>query len=548
MEASQSFKNRTMESSIVMDSSTRLRGSVVVERGHQRKTSGSFIHDSINSSVDFPAYIPWQTLSTDLSDRLRQGSVRINRSNIVEWATIKEETERSPLLDQLARKYEPTSASDDSSGSDYSKPGVTEALRGGSSWRVGAFLLVNAALGAGVLNYPVAYDRLGGLTAATLVQLVIIAMLATTMLILIYCSDINNDSTYHDVLLSMCGKRAQQLAAASIMCTCFGINVTFLIIIGDQYDRMFATYMGPQFCHTWYLNRNFTISITAIVCIWTMCYFKRLDFLRYASTLGVFAMLYVVFLNVYEYLILDTKPGPIKTSPGSMVSLFAALPVVCFAYQTHEIVVPIYACMADRKLKSFSKATALALFLLFFLYCLSGTFGYLTFGAYVSPDIMQMFDARDPVVAAGIFALIIKMITTYAPLMFCGRGALDGLYAELSKLSAEDFIGGELRRRIIITSVWNAVVLLLSIVTPNITIAIELLGSLASCNVFVFPGLCMVALAKRMSRLGTNVLFSKALHIYGLLVILTGAFIFVIVFIQVINDLLYSEGEALLCK
>ncbi|CAG2101308.1 unnamed protein product [Medioppia subpectinata] len=448
-------------------------------------------------------------------------------------------------------------------------------------------------------------------------------MLASTMLILIYCSDINNDSTYHDVLLSMCGKRAQQLAAASIMCTCFGINVTFLIIIGDQYDRMFATYVGSQFCHTWYLNRNFTISVTAIVCIWTMCYFKRLDFLRYASTLGVFAMLYVVFLNIYEYLILETTPGPIKTSPTSIVSLFAALPVVCFAYQTHEIVVPIYACMADRKLKSFSKATALALVLLFVLYCLSGTFGYLTFGAYVSPDIMQMFDARDPVVAAGIFALIIKMITTYAPLMFCGRGALDGLYAEITKLSTEDFIGGELKRRIIITSIWNTVVLILSIVTPNITIAIELLGifaliikmittyaplmfcgrgaldglyaeitklstedfiggelkrriiitsiwntvvlilsivtpnitiaiellgSLAACNVFVFPGLCMVALAKRMAHFGDHVLFSKGLYIYGFLVIITGAFIFVIVFIQVINDLLYSEGETLLCK
>lgn len=37
---------------------------------------------------------------------------------------------------------------------------------------MGAFLLVNAALGAGVLNYPVAYDRLGGLTISTAVQLV----------------------------------------------------------------------------------------------------------------------------------------------------------------------------------------------------------------------------------------------------------------------------------------------------------------------------------------------------------------------------------------
>jgi amino acid permease len=37
---------------------------------------------------------------------------------------------------------------------------------------VGAFLLVNAALGAGVLNYPVAYDRLGGIGFSTFVQIV----------------------------------------------------------------------------------------------------------------------------------------------------------------------------------------------------------------------------------------------------------------------------------------------------------------------------------------------------------------------------------------
>lgn len=41
--------------------------------------------------------------------------------------------------------------------------------------------------------------------------------------------------------------------------------------------------------------------------------------------------------------------------------------------------------------------------------------------AHICFLLQQMFDARDPVVAVGIIALIIKMITTYAPLMFCGR-------------------------------------------------------------------------------------------------------------------------------
>ena len=43
----------------------------------------------------------------------------------------------------------------------------------GVNWGFASFLLVNAALGAGVLNYPVAYDRIGGITSATFIQLVL---------------------------------------------------------------------------------------------------------------------------------------------------------------------------------------------------------------------------------------------------------------------------------------------------------------------------------------------------------------------------------------
>lgn len=42
----------------------------------------------------------------------------------------------------------------------------------GTSWPVAAFLLVNAALGAGVLNYPYAYDKAGGVYFAAFLQIV----------------------------------------------------------------------------------------------------------------------------------------------------------------------------------------------------------------------------------------------------------------------------------------------------------------------------------------------------------------------------------------
>ena len=45
--------------------------------------------------------------------------------------------------------------------------------------------------------------------------------------------------------------------ATSVIVTiyCFGTCITFLIIIGDQFDRAFASLVGNDYCHTWYYNR-----------------------------------------------------------------------------------------------------------------------------------------------------------------------------------------------------------------------------------------------------------------------------------------------------
>lgn len=373
------------------------------------------------------------------------------------------------------------------------------------------------------------------------------------MFILIYCADLNKDASYHDVLLSMCGKRCQQLSAFSIMLTCYGICVTFLIIIGDQYDRIFTSHLTE--C-VWYVDRRFTISITAFTLILPMCYFQRLDFLKYAGTLGVFSMLYVVFLNVYEYFLLrDDTIVPVVTDQAqpSTFSVIACIPVICFAYQCHEVVVPVYSCMEEkqRNMKNFAKATALTLGLLFVLYCTAGTFGYLTFGSNVTADIMVQYDASDPFVMIGILALIIKMITTYPPMIVCGRGALDGLYAEFTNMPADKFITGEFTRRLVITSIWFVTSLLVALFTPNIAVVIELLGSLASANVFIFPSLCLMAIAKRhrstLSR-STRIFF----NLFAASLIVMGITTFFLVLIQVHHDLVDASTKGIthdvLCK
>ena len=64
-----------MDSSVVTidNSMKKPRISNISERSHQRvqNVAASFLHESITSSVDFPAYISWQTLSAGLSENLR---------------------------------------------------------------------------------------------------------------------------------------------------------------------------------------------------------------------------------------------------------------------------------------------------------------------------------------------------------------------------------------------------------------------------------------------------------------------------------------------
>lgn len=502
---------------------------------YRHGSGGNFIQDSFHSSTDFPTYIVWQTLSTDLSERMRQGSVRLSRTNTLEYAPITEENgEKAPLLNG------PDEAS-------FSESTIsTPAIQQGVAWTVAAFLLVNSALGAGVLNYPAAYDRAGGILAATLLQILMICLNVVTMLILGYCSDLNGDTTFHDVLLTTCGRRAQQVAAVSILLSCYGISITFLIVIGDQYDRLFASLFGPVFCHEWYLNRQFTVFATAVLFIMPLCYFQRLDFLKYASSLGIFVMLYPVFLTIFIFTTEELEPVTMKTKPDNLIDLVITLPVICFAYQAHEVVVPIYANMRDRRLANLAKATILTTAFLFIIYTLMGTFGYMAYGSAVKPDIMQMFDASNPWVLFGIGALIVKMVTTYPLLTFCGRGAFDGLYAELTKVPAKEFIEGEPRRRVFITTGWFLTTVALATFTSNVGVVIELLGCLAAANIFIFPGLCLLGVFHQQEKFGLK--RPMTVFAIGAVMVVIGSFIFGVVLLNTImQDITKGSSHHLLC-
>ena len=158
------------------------------------------------------------------------------------------------------------------------------------------------------------------------------------------------------------------------------------------------------------MQRSFTTSVCACFLILPMCYSKKIDFLRIPSTLGVFAIFYLVGLSIHEYYTGKYEPGQIKTHPSSWTDVFLVVPTICFCYQCHVSVIPIYSCMKNRTTKSFTIAVSVAIVICVTCYTIFAIFGYLTFGSKVNEDILMSYKGSG-LVYAGMYAISLKMIT-----------------------------------------------------------------------------------------------------------------------------------------
>ena len=129
-------------------------------------------------------------------------------------------------------------------------------------------------------------DYLGGIFYGTFFNIVIVTLVMPTMYAIVYCAELYGVTTYHEVLGIMCGKGVEKVVVLTLIVTSFAVCVSYLILIGDQFDRIFLTFFGSEFCQHWYMNRKFTITLVSVLFIWPMTYFKRIHFLNYVMKLG----------------------------------------------------------------------------------------------------------------------------------------------------------------------------------------------------------------------------------------------------------------------
>jgi len=400
--------------------------------------------------------------------------------------------DKTNTSDVFGEEDENITASLGSQSNSYQKNGI--------SWYFAVFLIVNAALGAGLLNFGKAYDNAGGILISSFIQLFLVLIIFGALLILAFLTDTNKSANFQDVVYSMCGKRWQTINSICIILYMFGCCITFFIIIGDQLDQVLECIFGTDALSRWYCDRKLTITITSLLFILPLCYPKRIDFLTYPSLFAVVAIVYIVILIPIKYASSTLENVHVKTKPDYWMDIFTVIPVVCFGYQCHVNSVPIYACLRHKNLREFTKSITVSMIIVFAAYQVTATFGYLTFGTRINDDLLKSYDSKDPSVLVAIIMFLIKTYTSYPLNLFCARTAIEGLWIELFHLDNQTIVNMEKRRRVIIVTVWFVLSLLIALFIPNITIVIGYLGALAGAFMFIFPGLCLMLYSLDRSR------------------------------------------------
>ncbi|GMG25316.1 unnamed protein product [Ambrosiozyma monospora] len=206
----------------------------------------------------------------------------------------------------------------------------------------------------------------------------------------------------------------------SIALQCFGVGISYVVLTGDLMPLVFP--FGDDWSDA--SVRNFYILTSCFLTV-PLCYLRRLDSLKYTSVLCLIAIAYLVLLVYWFFFVgLATdftnipveKHGDVSIwKPESVKSIFKTLGIIVLAY-TCPNQFSIVGELERPTLGRIYKIVFISMSITTLLFWTVALFGYLTFGNYISGNILLVFDDSLGV-RLGRGLLVLMVLLSY-PLMF----------------------------------------------------------------------------------------------------------------------------------
>ncbi|KAG9258520.1 transmembrane amino acid transporter protein-domain-containing protein [Emericellopsis atlantica] len=178
----------------------------------------------------------------------------------------------------------------------------------------------------------------------------------------------------------------------AIAVKCFGVGVSYMIIIGDLMPGVVMGFIDNAEKSPYLVDRHFWITAFMLLVI-PLSFLKRLDSLKYTSIVALISIGYLIVLVIYHFHV-DPHAAPENVRViqwAGAVETLSALPVVVFAYTCHQNMFSIMNEIKDNSQPSIIRVIGSSIGLAGIIYIVVSITGYLTFGNDVVANIVSMY-------------------------------------------------------------------------------------------------------------------------------------------------------------
>jgi amino acid permease len=326
----------------------------------------------------------------------------------------------------------------------------------------------------------------------------------------------------------------------AIAIKCFGVSISYLIIIGDLMPQVLAYFSVPE--ASIFMSRKTWITLF-MTCIIPLSFLKKLDSLRYTSSVAlgsVFYVLMVVIFNMFNTSIEFPDWSEIRFLHFDM-NFFSILPVFVFGFTCHQNIFSIFNELQDNSQTKINSVIKGSIFNGLAVYQAIGALGYITFGNHVKSNILSMYQ-NSPIITFGRLAVVFLVLFSYPlqvhPCRACvlkivsGYKAFFGSYAPVGDGDVEN--NSQPSQQISPATddshmLFNIITIciiffgyLISISVSQLDLVLSFVGSTGSTAIsFILPGIFYLKISSQtQTQSKWTTILAKYLVVYGFLVMI----------------------------
>lgn len=293
------------------------------------------------------------------------------------------------------------------------------------SWG-GVANICTATLGAGVVSLPNAFRKAGLIGGSLLIAVAAYASYWSIALLSDALDAVGRDlvtsdgqrsfSSFESTTERICGKKLSAVVKAAIIASSWGACIAYLVAVGDMLEDALIKTTDTS------LTRENVMFIFWLLVMLPLSLIGRIEYLKWSSSVGVFCVLFFVFVSVYKSFEGLAKEGyedswgsvGVKMWPDSFAEFMQACPIVIFAFTCQTIVPRIYHELGeDIRTPAYMRRVILrGVSVSSTIYIIMGVFTYFEFGDLTDEDVLKNFcveNGKDAVIITAFVFMALKL-------------------------------------------------------------------------------------------------------------------------------------------